>query len=558
MKFALESCERMSIFSPSVMDDRSDSRSRTGPPGTAPAIRDCVEANGKAALVSRRASIATRDAGLLAILLSHRGLPVLTGVSEAVAVDLELVRQKLVARLGLAKFNLWFQSTQLALEDGALCVSMPNRFAADWIEHHFHDDLLAIARELAGEGTAVRVVVDRTAAPSTEGVRRHTAARRPSAAGVAPRAGSAPGERRNGVLRHSLDAFIVGPSNELAYTAARRLAEGAEHTPHVLFIHGGCGLGKTHLLQGLCRCMQERQPTARISYTTAEDFTNQYVQAVRFNKLSELRRRLRRVETLVVDDVHFLSSKPATQAEFLHTFDAIGQSGAKVVLASDAHPKQIQSMRDALVSRFMSGMVVRVDPPDFATRLRLVAALAQRRGLRIVESAIHAIARQVAGSVRELEGALTKLAAIHALGSGASAEEGAVGHAAVDRLLNAPVPGSPCRPVRVDEILQTVCRELGVPSEQLLGRSRHRRIVLARAAVIHLARRLTALSYPELARAMGRPNHSTIITAAQRIDRQVRSKAPLERADTELAESYDQLVEHLHRAVLHGVRPAGV
>ena len=444
-----------------------------------------------------------------------------TAVSACPVVSVDRLRRKLAARLGQAKFDLWFKTTRLSLDGQRLRIAAPNRFVGDWITHHFLDELRAMADELIGEGAAAEVVIDADLAPPRIVHRAgpaSTAVPLPNGATAAP--------KRDRALRHSLDEFIVGPSNDLAYTAARDLSEGAAHTPHILFIHGFCGLGKTHLLSGLCRRVHERLPAARLWYTTAEEFTNHYIHAVRHNKLSDFRRRARKLDLLAVDDVHFFSSKPSTQMEFLHTFDAMGQCGAKVVLASDAHPKQIQSIKDALVSRFMSGMVVRVDPPDVTTRVRLIAAFAARRGMRLIESAAEQLARQITGSVREIEGAVVKLSAMKALGGCGSGE---VGHTMVDRLAEQASGSALRRPVRIEQIVQTVCAELHVDRQQVMGRSRHVRIVLARA--------------------MGRPNHSTMVTAAQRIAGQVRAKTPLPAGETELAPTYDRLIEHLQRVV---------
>ena len=180
-------------------------------------------------------------------------------------------------------------------------------------------------------------------------------------------------------LRHEMESFVVGPTNQLAYNTALYVAEfpGAQYNP--LFIHGSCGLGKTHLLQGLCRKFIQHHPTKRWMYLTGEEFTNEFLAALRANKLDGFRRKVRDLDLLVIDDVHFLGGKRATQEEFLHTFNAIEAAGRQVVMASDNHPKLIEEFGESLINRFVSGMVVRVDPPNYATRCDILTSLCVAR-----------------------------------------------------------------------------------------------------------------------------------------------------------------------------------
>src|SRR6185437_2544033 len=196
-------------------------------------------------------------------------------------------------------------------------------------------------------------------------------------------------------LRHDVDSYIVGPNNQLAYNAALYVAEfpGAQYNP--LFIHGNCGLGKTHLLQGLCKRFIDHHPTKRWIYLTGEEFTNEFLMALRSNKIDSFRRKVRDLDLLVIDDVHFLGGKKATQEEFLHTFNAIEAMGRQVVMASDNHPKLIEEFGESLINRFVSGMVVRIDAPNFATRTQILRVLSDRDGLGLSDEVICWIARRV-------------------------------------------------------------------------------------------------------------------------------------------------------------------
>jgi chromosomal replication initiator protein len=313
-------------------------------------------------------------------------------------------------------------------------------------------------------------------------------------------------------LRHTLDSYVIGPGNQLAYNAAVCVAEfpGMQYNP--LFIHGACGLGKTHLLQGLCRKFIENHPTKRWMYLTGEEFTNDFLGALRQNKVDAFRRRLRDLDLLVIDDVHFMSGKKATLEEFLHTFNAIEAVGKQVVMASDHHPKMIEEFGESLINRFVSGMVVRIDPPNHATRCQILRGLAKRAGLELNEEAIGWIGRRVTQNVRELEGAVTRIGALVRL-TGQSPELAMVQSwlADLERQMVAPV--------KPENILTCVCTYFGLEMKDLMSARRQRTISLARSLAMHLIRKTAKLSFPEIGMRMGKRNHSTVISACKRMER---------------------------------------
>lgn len=404
-----------------------------------------------------------------------------------------------------------------------------------------------------------------THSASAHGSAAHTiAANGTHAGGPLAEAGRAPADARyrNAMRRGSLrrlDEFVVGESNRLAYSTACRLLEAADaQGVSPLFIHGECGLGKTHLLQGICRRFQAMSGRpGDVRYVTGEQFTNEYITSIRKNTVDAFRRRVRKLDLLAIDDVHFLSNKVRTQGEFLHTLDAIDLTGARVVLASDEHPRVIKRFSHALVSRFLSGMVVQIDRPDRETRIAIVRRLAAARSLPISHAATEAVASRCVASVRELEGAVTKLAALWTLASNdngtAPAESGAdeAGIVLVEQLFK-DHGWQPPVPVRIGTVIDTVCRRTGIGRPDLMGTSRHRRVVLARALVAYLGRSLTTLSYPELARAIGRPYHSTVHTAEQRLRRQLAAREHVQAGDAQepipLTELVDQLRHEISRA----------
>ncbi len=405
-------------------------------------------------------------------------------------------------------------------EHGSLKVLVTSSFHKGVLERRFAA-ALRTAAESAGFGDLSIDVDESARAARSEAV---------TTSNGAPRVASGRRQRTRNDARFELSAFVVGPSNRMAYSAIKRVASdagGREFSP--LFLHGESGLGKTHLLQGAASEYRRHHPNATVRYTTAEAFTNSYITAVRAGGLDAFRKAWRGVDLLCVDDVHFFSGKVSTQAELQHTFDAIDLEGACVVLASDAHPRQLKELAPGLVSRLLSGAVVRIDPPDEKLRHELICRMAAKRGVMLSDDAVVLLAARAGvghkASVRDLEGMLTQVIAVAQLLPEFINRSSEIGLVAVRRALGLGEwtqarPGS-AKPVKLEAILDQACESLGVQQTDLYGRTRHRRVVLARTLVAYLCREMTTRSYPEIARAMRRPTHSTIVAAKQRYDAQV-------------------------------------
>lgn len=427
------------------------------------------------------------------------------------------IGHEVARRVGPRRWDMWFdRGTEFVIEDGSLRVEAESRFVADWIERHFREAIQIAARAELGETAEVRLAVRDRPTPATD---------RPATPAPAPapdRDTARAGRRRTRDRRDaepSLEEFEVGESNRLAFDAASRVAGDLDGAASILFIHGDCGIGKSHLLRGLCARRRLLDRRARVRYVTGEQFTNEYIQAVRHQELDAFRKRLRSLDLLAIDDVHFLSNKSATQSEFLHTVDAIAMSGATVVVASDAHPRTVNRFSGPLTSRFLSGMVVRLERPDRDLRVRLVRRLAAQRGLLLNESAMDTLASRCVGSVRELLGGLARLDALARIDGLDRHEE--IGSIAVQRALGDESTSSGGRPIRLARILEVVCEAVGVEHDDLLSNGRHRRVVLARGLSAYLAREMTNACFPEIASALGRTTHSTVHTADRRIRRQL-------------------------------------
>lgn len=457
----------------------------------------------------------------------------------------------------------------MKLDGDTLEIVLPTPYLAQMTERRFGETLRGACSEVA-PSVSVKIYDNRDAFPEQQ-LAEGKADSRPAVKSELQLPSKAP---PSNVAKFSFANFIVGQSNRLAHAAAVRLAE--EDGSASIFIHGICGVGKTHLLHALLHHFQLRNPKALVRYTTAEAFTNEFLTALRNNKVDQFRKSYRRVSLLCIDDVHFLTGKDATQTELLHTLDTVGLDGAKIALASDEPPRDIKKLNEKLVSRFMSGIVARVDTPDPELREKLVRQLAHRRSMKIEDAAVAIIADRSAravgslggygGSVRELEGLMMQVEAVHRLLPEFS-NNGSIGAILVRKafgMQESDVSGIGSRhvrrPIAIESVIDEVCRALSVDLDRLMGKGRHKRVVLARSMIAFLARKLTTMSFPEIARAMGRPNHSTVITAQRRLEKDLNANpdAPLgpelcpANPSCGLRDLAEQLTALIHRGNQHG------
>jgi chromosomal replication initiator protein len=448
--------------------------------------------------------------------------------SRTAASQISEINEALSEQVGPQKFKIWFKnSTSMTLADGYLKVGVPNLFIASWIENHFLKEISRAVRTV----TAAEVKITFSIDPELSGHQRRTKldsntsaapgvlTRRQSGTGKAGRfAQSGPRGRRKKKLKLSLETFVVGSSNELAYNAAKVVVNEQQSPFNPLFIHGGYGVGKTHLLQGICNAVCEKRPQTNWLYLSAEDFVNQFVLALKTKKLEAFRRRMRQTDLLAIDDIHFLASKPSTQEEFLHTFNTISLAGKQVVLVSDAHPKMIGQLSEKLVNRFVSGMVVKIDVPDFRTRCQICRQYLKNQNLKlkaqnaqIPESVVTYIAENLRSNVRELEGALLKVIAYSALKNNkitlSMAKAVLTEH--LDR----------CDPiVHVSDIETAVAAYFGTTPANIHSPKKDRTVALARHFSMYLTRKHTKMSSSEVGRFMGNKNHATVLMACKKIE----------------------------------------
>ncbi len=457
--------------------------------------------------------------------------------ARSAGAEVSAINEALAEKVGPQKFRIWFKnSTRLTLAGGYLKVGVPNLFIASWIENHFLNEIDQAVQAATGRPPG-EVKITFTIDPELTGRQRRT--QLDSQAQLVEKARNRLHSRRTRIsglagpskkkLKLSLDTFVVGQSNELAYNTAKAVVNQQQSPFNPLFIHGGYGVGKTHLLQGICNAVCKSRPQTDWSYLSAEDFVNQFVLALKTKKLEAFRRRMRQTDLLVIDDIHFLASKPSTQEEFLHTFNTIDLAGKQVVLASDAHPKMIGQLSEKLVNRFVSGMVVKIENPDFQTRCQICRQYArQLTGSRgagdsyklkipessrsaIPESVIRYIAENLRTNVRELEGALLKLIAYSALQNEKINLSMAEAVIAEHLARTDPI-------VHISDIESAVATYFGLTPANIHSSKKNRTVALARHFSMYLTRKHTKMSSSEVGRFMGNKNHATVLLACKKIE----------------------------------------
>ena len=312
---------------------------------------------------------------------------------------------------------------------------------------------------------------------------------------------------------YSFENFVVGPGNRLAHAAAMAVAEHPGRAYNPIFIHGGVGLGKTHLLQAMCQSILNKQPSMKICYTSCSNFMDWFIDAVKAGRMNEFRSRFRTTDILVIDDIHFLAKREQTQEEFFHTFNTLYQSGRQIILSSDAPPNDIPDLEERLVSRFNCGLVARVDKPCFETRVSILQSKAELQRLELPAQVPAYVAAKVDSNVRELEGALTRVRG-YAMASGQPITlQLAKSALSEDGVTSGQTNGQPS----IQSIIDTVTQYYDIKLTDLLSKRRHKSIALPRQVCMWLARRHTRFSLEEIGGYFGGRDHTTVMHAVRQI-----------------------------------------
>jgi chromosomal replication initiator protein len=419
------------------------------------------------------------------------------------------ILKSLEGKLDPKELRTWFGPTrQLSFDSAgggpALTVAVPNRVFADWIESRHGALLTAEAESLGFPGLTFQFepVVD-----------SHSSAPPPHPASVPPAS--------TGVIlnpRFTFDTFVVGSSNQFAHAAARAVGETPSRSYNPLFLYGGVGLGKTHLMHAIAQEVLRRNPGARVLYLSAERFLNELINALRFEKMHEFKRRYRELDVLLMDDVQFIAGKDSTQEEFFHTFNALHDAQKQIVVTSDALPKEIPTLEERLRSRFEWGLIADIQPPDLEMKVAILRKKAAAEKVEIPNDLALYIAGTVKSNIRELEGRLNRVLAFSSLtGRPLSVElarETLKDIAATEETRATP-----------SDILKTVAAHYGLRVSDLKQKSNAKAISFPRQVAMYLCRRLTPLSYPEIGRLFSDKHHSTVMHSVEKIEQMTEDDA---------------------------------
>ena len=405
-------------------------------------------------------------------------------------------------RLGSQTFEMWLRPIELeAIEGDVLRLTAPNRFLKEWFETHY---LQAVLDELHTMTTRdYQVEIDVVSEPLPQVVLGAKPVEQPSPQLPTPPEGLSP--------RYRFDSFIKGASNEVAASAAMAVAEEPGQRFNPLFIYGGVGLGKTHLLHAVGHSLHERNPNLRVVYLSAERFMNEFVTAVRHNQFDEFRARYRdRCDVLLVDDIQFIAGRDRTMDEFFHVFNALYEAGKQIMVTADHEPTDIDGMEERLTSRLNWGLVADIKPPDLETRIAILRQKADADGIAVAPEVTMLMANLVRSNVRELEGALLRVATF------ASLKGVPITESFVREVLKKTADAAPPK-VTVEAVQKAVAQYFSVRITDLKGSRRHRGIVRPRQIAMYLARTLAGASFPDIGLRFGK-DHSTVQYACRRIE----------------------------------------
>jgi chromosomal replication initiator protein len=412
-----------------------------------------------------------------------------------------------------ATFDTWVKPTALlSYEDGRFAISVPNAYAQEWLQNRLMSTVKRVLTGITGRSIEVKFVVwnkedQKEPVALLNGIDTPPSYTNGNGAATGGRAftGLNP--------RYVFDTFVVGPSNRLAHAACQAVAErpAAQYNP--LFLYGGVGLGKTHLLHAIGHTSVANG--LQVLYVSSEEFTNELINAIRAQNTSAFRDKYRTIDVLLVDDIQFIAGKEATQEEFFHTFNTLHGNGKQIVMTSDRPPKALITLEDRLRSRFEWGLIADIQAPDLETRTAILRDKAESHGVAVPDNVIDVIARQVQSNIRELEGALNRVLAYARL-TGSPLTPELASNALAD-LMARPTT------VTLDELMTTVADYYGISRDDLLGRGRNKELVHPRQVVMYLAREELQLTLPQIGDAIGGRDHTTVIYGVDKITQSIGS-----------------------------------
>lgn len=440
---------------------------------------------------------------------------------QAVLSEVELTISK-------ANFNTWFKNTGIvSFQDSQVVLCVPNTFNQAWIEKKHHQQIIKsleritslpirkLEYKIENIKNVTELTINTVLTPPTPHQEE-----KPNITPI-PHSNQtiSPGFSIN--PKYTFENFVVGKGSELAFTAAKAVADRPGESYNPLFIYGGVGLGKTHLLQAVANELLRKNPQTNIMYVSAEKFTNDFITSLRTGSSRDFQNRYRLIDALLIDDIQFIAGKDASQESFFHTFNELHQANKQVILTSDRPPKAIPALEDRLKSRFEWGMIVDVTAPDFETRAAILDKKCQEKNFPLETKILHTVATIVQSNIRELEGALNKIIAYHQLKNMIPTQE------SVKSLLSSFDSSSARRSVTSNQLIETVCGFYSVSTEDVCGKSREKKLSFPRQVIMYLLRNDLKMSFPAIGDELGGRDHTTAMHANEKISKEVENELKL-------------------------------
>jgi len=451
----------------------------------------------------------------------ERGL-LMENIDDLWARTLDKIRQKIANE----SFETWFKNTKAHhLDNDFLTVSAPNEFARHWLENRYTELISDAIFEVTGANLNVKFI---SAEEEKDQEKIDKIKQKPAVIHTNHEL------RTNTMLndKYTFETFVIGSGNRFAHAASLAVAEAPAKAYNPLFIYGGVGLGKTHLMHAIGHYIIENNPDANVVYLSSEKFTNEFINSIRDNKTEQFRNKYRNVDILLVDDIQFLAGKEQTQEEFFHTFNTLHEESKQIIISSDRPPKEIPTLEDRLRSRFEWGLITDITPPDLETRIAILRKKAKAEGLDIPNEVMLYIANQIDTNIRELEGALIRVVAYSSLIN----ED--IDAALAAEALKDIIPNSRPKRITVDTIQELVSKKYNIKLEDFAAKKRTRSVAFPRQIAMYLSRELTDLSLPKIGEEFGGRDHTTVLHAHEKISKLITD-------DQLFTQEIDELIEQL-------------
>lgn len=417
-------------------------------------------------------------------------------------------------------FNIWIKPIRcVGIDNDQVILEVPNRFFGEWIRDHYFSTIQQVISQLGSKNYQLKVQLGEGLKNSESEI---SSVPEIKAEAVAiPKNAEEDGIRTNNLNpQYTFEKFVSGSSNQFAYAASQAVANNPASAYNPLFIYGGVGLGKTHLINAIGNAILQTKPKMNVVYYTSEKFINELINSIRYQKMEEFRKKFRSADVLLIDDVQFIAGKERTQEEFFHTFNALYEDNKQIVVTSDKFPREIPGLEERIRSRFEWGLIADIQPPDNETKVAILRMKAEQNGLSIPEDVAYYLANSVSSNIRELEGYLIRIVAYANLMSVPVTEA-----TAREVLKNILIEKS--RDISVEEIQKTVATYFNIKVSELRSSKRLKNLVLPRQVAMYLSRQMTSYSFPDIGERFGGKDHSTIIYAIKKMERQMEEDVQL-------------------------------